>query len=190
MIFNEASGFEWKVLKRVRFGRNTCIQKITFWSVLLRGFNYFCIFLCFYWKQDFEFKYNTMSLLQLHNFERVEVCFWKLTTCQSNNQLLNTCQIFNSIFYNVSLFESTPLHSAKFCCVHENRALFGTVIMYDVCPVSQIIVLGWILWLPIAINVGRYIKTVDPTRECSSKYLVRKWYSTQFYYRLWGLKAI
>ena len=45
--------FELKIFRHVRFWKNVCIQKITFWFFLLRENEIFCIFRAFFKKHDF-----------------------------------------------------------------------------------------------------------------------------------------
>ena len=53
--------------------------------------------------------------------------------------------------------------------------------MYDVESVSQVILLGKALCTPIVINVTKHIKTANLVQVCSSIYIDREWFLTNFY---------
>ena len=94
-IFHNASDFELKVLKYVRFRRNTCIQKIVFWIILLLWIDYFRIFCAFIESKNLKSKINNLSDFHLPNFQHVGFYSWIFTTCH----------IFNQLFKHASVFE-------------------------------------------------------------------------------------
>ena len=81
------------------------------------------------------------------------------------------------------------LQIAKLSCNHQNKASIGNVLLICFCSDSQDIVLGEVACLPILMNVTRHMKTSNTIRLCLSTYLDRKWYSTMFYCKLWGLQC-
>ena len=102
-----------------------------------------------------------------HNFEietfrlvRVRINF--LQRVRFRIEYFRTCQILH-----VLLLQKL----AKFSCVHQNRARFVNVLMYDMGSVNQVILLGQALFTPTLINVTRRIKTTNLIRFSTSKYV-------------------
>ena len=81
----------------------------------------------------------------------------------------------------MSDFECTSLQVTEFSCLHKKSARFGNDLMYGVGSVSQVVLLGEALCTPTVINVTIHIKTVNQVQVCSSIYLDKEWYLTNFY---------
>ena len=63
--------FELKKFGRVRFWKNVCIQKITFWFFLLRENDIFCIFTAFLKGKILNWKFQYKSDFDLKDLQRV-----------------------------------------------------------------------------------------------------------------------
>ena len=100
-----ALDFELKLFPHVRFWKFVCIQKITFWFILLRENDIFRIFRAFlksmilHWKfhyvLDFDLKKNNASDFDFKKTQRVRL--W--------NEIFSSSQILNKKFNNVSDFK-------------------------------------------------------------------------------------
>ena len=79
-----ALDFELNVFRHIRYRKNVCIQKITFWFFLLHENDIFCIFRAslkriilnwkFHYMSDFELKKYNLSDFDLKVLQRVR--FW------------------------------------------------------------------------------------------------------------------
>ena len=69
--------FELKKFEGVRLWKNVCIQKITFWFILLRENDIFCIFAAFFETHNFEMKSSIRVRFRFERFTTRQIWDWK-----------------------------------------------------------------------------------------------------------------
>ena len=77
-----ALDFELKFFRPLRFWTIVCIRKITFWFILLRDNDIFCICSCFFKKHDFVLKISLRVRLWHEKTTTHQTWTWKNTTRQ------------------------------------------------------------------------------------------------------------
>ena len=135
--------FEKNFFSTCQILKNVCIQKITFWSFLLRENDIFCIFRSFFKKLDFELKFSVRDRFWIQkNPTRQILVLKKYNASDFELKKIQRVRFWVKNNTTYQIMSVLLLQFAKFLFIHQSRDCFGNVLMYGLGSICQVILLG------------------------------------------------